>query len=199
MEHLERFQAIARRAPGNPRRRLRGYDASVAYVAQRLRGAGYDVRLQRFDFDASRSATAERLRSGSIDPVTYAGTSSHDGVLGQRRRTAPLRAAGGIVVPRRRVRERLRGGRLRGFEEGSIALIQRWDLPCSGRRPSMPRRRCRRGLIFNEGNDDRPTTASALSTHARPPGLEIPVVGTSFAVGEELYGLLQLGREWSCA
>jgi Zn-dependent M28 family amino/carboxypeptidase len=49
-EHLEAFQTIAdanegTRAAGTP-----GYDASVAYVAERLEEAGYDVELNSFEF-----------------------------------------------------------------------------------------------------------------------------------------------------
>jgi hypothetical protein len=51
MEHLKAFQDIANanggtRVAGSP-----GYDASVDYVAQRLRKAGYDVSLQQFEFE----------------------------------------------------------------------------------------------------------------------------------------------------
>ena len=88
MEHLEAFQAIAdanggTRVAGSP-----GYDASVEYVAERLRAAGYDVRLQEFTFDAFEENSPSVFERISPDPKTYTEddflTMSYSGSLGRR-------------------------------------------------------------------------------------------------------------------
>jgi Zn-dependent M28 family amino/carboxypeptidase len=82
VEHLRAFQAIAdanggTRASGTP-----GYDASVRYVARRLREAGYDVDLQEFTFPVFEETGPSRLqitggqpfrRGSDYVPMLYSG------------------------------------------------------------------------------------------------------------------------------
>src|SRR5690606_10807394 len=68
--HLETFQAIADRTGGHRSAGSAGYDQSAAYVAQRLRAAGYEVEFQAFDFPffeelAPPSLTAETEAGGA--------------------------------------------------------------------------------------------------------------------------------------
>ena len=50
LKHADRLQAIADANGDNRASGLPGYDASAEYVAGKLRGAGYDVTVQPFDF-----------------------------------------------------------------------------------------------------------------------------------------------------
>src|SRR4028118_1827120 len=100
MGHLEKFQAIADANGGNRDAGTPGYDKSVAYVAKRLRAAGYDVSLQNFTFDAfeeNSPSIFERVSPGSesyTDEDFLTMSYSGNGDV-----TAPLEAVGGIVIP----------------------------------------------------------------------------------------------------
>lgn len=71
LEHERRFQAIAQaqgntRAAGTP-----GYRKSRKYVAKRLRRAGYDVRVQSFEFSFFRVLAPLEMARVSPDPHAY--------------------------------------------------------------------------------------------------------------------------------
>jgi Zn-dependent M28 family amino/carboxypeptidase len=198
MEHLKEFQAIAdanegTRVAGSP-----GYDESVEYVFDQLDEAGYDVRTQEFTFDAFVENEPSVFRRVSPDPESY----TEDDFLtldysGSGDATAPLEAVGPIVIPSP-------GGSVSGcsaadfagFTEGSIALIQRGTCPFRQKALNAQDAGAVGVVIFNEGNED-PTDdrLGPISGTLDPPRLGIPVIGTSFAVGEELYGLLQQNQE----
>jgi Zn-dependent M28 family amino/carboxypeptidase len=197
MEHLEAFQAIAdanggTRVAGSP-----GYDASVEYVAERLRAAGYNVSLQNFTFDAFEEDSPSVFERVSPSPEVYTDedflTMSYSG---NGDVTAPLEAVGGIVIPSP-------GGSVSGcspadfadFTEGSIALIQRGDCSFRQKAENAEAAGAVGVVIFNEGNEDpADDRLGVVNGTLDPPRLDIPVIGTSFAVGEELYALTQQGR-----
>ncbi|CAN5156623.1 hypothetical protein BH18ACT10_BH18ACT10_07140 [soil metagenome] len=109
--------------------------------------------------------------------------------------TAQLQAVGGIIIPSP-------GGSasgcsaddFAGFTPGSIALIQRGTCTFREKVDNAEAAGAAGVIIFNEGNavpdDDR---VGNLFGTLDPPQADIPVVGTSFAVGQELYNLLQDG------
>ena len=78
---------------------------------------------------------------------------------------------------------------------GNIALIQRGTCTFREKVENAQAAGAAGVVIFNEGNvvpdDDR---VGNLFGTLDPPQVDIPVVGTSFAVGKQLYDLLQLGR-----
>lgn len=51
MAHEKALQKIANQNDGTRASGTSGYDASVEYVAGKLRGAGYDVTVQNFTYD----------------------------------------------------------------------------------------------------------------------------------------------------
>jgi Zn-dependent M28 family amino/carboxypeptidase len=111
--------------------------------------------------------------------------------------TAPLEAVGGIVIPSP-------GGSESGcsatdfadFTEGSIALIQRGTCPFRQKAENAQAAGAVGVVIFNEGNEDpNDDRLGTVNGTLDPPQLDIPVIGTSFDVGQELYGLLQGGQE----
>ena len=71
LEHQEAFQAIAEehgntRAAGSP-----GYDASLAYVRDRMEAAGYEVTEQAFDFFRFQVLGPSALQQTAPGTVTY--------------------------------------------------------------------------------------------------------------------------------
>jgi Zn-dependent M28 family amino/carboxypeptidase len=109
--------------------------------------------------------------------------------------TTQLQAVGGIIIPPT-------GGSTSGcsaddftdFDAGNIALIQRGTCTFRQKVDNADAAGAAGVVIFNEGNmvpdDDR---VGLLFGTLDPPQVDIPVVGTSFAVGEDLYNLLQQG------
>lgn len=71
-KHLEAFQAIADAHPdkqghGNRDTGTEGYRASVDYVAGLMQKAGYQVTVQRYDYQATEVVGSPRLSIGGVD------------------------------------------------------------------------------------------------------------------------------------
>ena len=201
LEHEREFQEFAdvngdTRASGTP-----GYDASADYVAGKLESAGYDVTRQKFDYELfiENSDPVLDVTIPDLPPYTPGDTADDDfstmSYSGSGDVTAPLQAVGGIIIPPT-------GGStsgctaadFAGFEAGNIALIQRGTCTFREKVDNADAAGAAGVVIFNEGNvvpdDDR---VGNLFGTLDPPQADIPVVGTSFAVGQELYNLLQEG------
>jgi Zn-dependent M28 family amino/carboxypeptidase len=197
LEHEREFQDIAdangdTRASGTP-----GYTASADYVAERLESAGYTVTRQVFDYPLFIENSDPVLDPTVPDLPAY--TPDEDFVTmdysGSGDVEAPLQTVGGIIIPPT-------GGSTSGcsaddfadFQAGNIALIQRGTCTFRQKVENAEAAGAVGVVIFNEGNvvpdDDR---VGLLFGTLDPPQVDIPVVGTSFAVGEELYNLLQEG------
>jgi len=78
-----------------------------------------------------------------------------------------------------------------GFTAGNIALIQRGTCTFAAKAANAEAAGASGVLIYNEGQEGRTDT---LNGTLGGPGSNIPVVGTSFAVGQELFNLLQNGE-----
>jgi Zn-dependent M28 family amino/carboxypeptidase len=197
LEHEREFQRIAdrngdTRASGTP-----GYEESADYVARTLRAAGYDVERQEFDYELFIENSDPVLDPTNPNLPAYTPGEDFETMdySGSGDVTAELQAVGGIVIPSP-------GGSTSGcsvedfadFEAGNIALIQRGTCTFRQKAENAAAAGAVGVIIFNEGNevpdDDR---VGLLFGTLDPPQMDIPVVGTSFAVGEELYNLLQDG------
>ncbi len=199
MQHEQALQAIANanggtRASGTP-----GYAASVDYVAGLLTGAGYDVTIQNFTYDQFilNSSAFQRV---SPDPKTYVeGLDAEYSPMdysGAGDFTAPLALAGGITIPSP-------GGSTSGctaadyagFPAGAIALVQRGTCTFREKAEAAQAAGAVAVVIFNEGNvdptDDR---LGVIAGTLDPPQDNLPVIGTSFAVGQELYNRITGGQ-----
>ena len=199
MEHEEALQAIANanggtRASGTP-----GYAASVDYVSGLLTDAGYDVTIQNFTYDQFilNSSAFQRV---SPDPKTYVeGLDAEYSPMdysGSGDFTAPLALAGGITIPSP-------GGSTsgctatdyNGFPAGAIALVQRGTCTFREKAEAAQAAGAVAVVIFNEGNDDpNDDRLGVIAGTLDPPQDDIPVIGTSFAVGEDLYNRVTGGQ-----
>ena len=70
-KHLEALQAIATDNGGNRASGFQGYGASVQYVLQTLRGAGYNATSQVFDFVTFAENTDPVLEQTAPTPRTF--------------------------------------------------------------------------------------------------------------------------------
>jgi Zn-dependent M28 family amino/carboxypeptidase len=171
-------------------------------VVERLTAAGYDVATQDFSYDRFVENSPPIFERLSPAPETYTEGFEEDFLTMEYSGSAdideaPLQAAGGIVIPSP-------GGSTSGcaagdfadFDAGSIALIQRGTCPFRQKAQNALDAGAVGVVIFNEGNDDpSDDRIGVVNGTLDPPLFDIPVIGTSLAVGRELYNRLQNGQD----
>ncbi|WP_350348576.1 M20/M25/M40 family metallo-hydrolase [Agromyces sp. G08B096] len=196
MDHLAALQDIAdandgTRASGTP-----GYDASVDYVAGLLEDAGYEVTVQEFLFNSFRELSDPVFERVSPDPMAY--------VAGEDFFTAEYSGSGDVTAELQAVDLVLPPGPEAGsstsgcepedfadFVEGNIALVQRGTCDFSVKAQNAFDAGAVGVIIFNEGQEGRTDTLNP--TLGDQFSADLPVVGTSFEIGDELAGLLEEG------
>ncbi len=197
MEHLAELQAIAdanggTRASGTP-----GYTASVDYLEELLTDAGYLVTRQAFTFNSFTELSDAEMDRVSPDPVSY--VLYEDFVTaeysGSGDVTAPLEAVDLVLPPASSANTSTSGceaADFDGFTAGNIALVQRGSCDFAVKAANAYDAGATGVIIFNEGQDGRQETLNATLGDAFSD--PIPVVGTSFAIGDELASLLEAGE-----
>ncbi|GAA3091576.1 M28 family metallopeptidase [Streptosporangium carneum] len=190
--HLEKLQQIATanggiRASGTP-----GHEASVAYVAGKLRAAGYNVTLQEFEFPFFRVLGKPVLNRVAPDAKTYVSNTDFRPMTysGSGNVTAAVQAVD-LTLPPSPTPSSTSGceaSDFAGFTPGNIALLQRGTCNFQIKAELAEAAGASGVIIFNEGqpgegpNDRRVLLGGTLNE----PTTHIPVVGTTFAAGEEL-------------
>ncbi|WP_285494016.1 M28 family metallopeptidase [Actinomadura sp. NBRC 104425] len=192
--HLRKLQEIARanggtRASGTP-----GYAASRDYVAGQLRKAGYKVTVQPFEFPFFQENSTALLNQVSPDPTTYQPTPPDGGTVGDFA-TMTYSGSGDVTATVQAVDLTLppssepgstsgcEASDFASFTAGNIALLQRGTCTFEEKARNAQAAGAAAVIIFNEGQPGRTET---LQGTLGQPGFTIPVVGTSFAVGEDL-------------
>ena len=188
--HLNAFQGFANASGGTRVDGTSGFENSVDYVANQARSYGLDVTVQRFLFDRfeetappvlARTAPTAKTYVEGTDYVTMDYSGSGDV-------TAPL-------VPVNDINLNSPGGSTSGCEladfpdmTGKIALIQRGTCPFRQKAENAQAKGAVGVIIFNEGNaDPNDDRIGLLFGTLDPPQFTLPVVGTSFAIGKELF------------
>ena len=199
LAHERRFQRIAdanggTRASGTP-----GYGASADYVAGKLEAAGYEVTRQEFDFpyydeESQFSQTAPQQRDfepftnmGDYDVMTYSGSGE---VV-----DAPVVPTNDVVIPPGAEPNSSDSGcepedfAPASETEDQVALIQRGTCPFAVKAQNAEVAGYDAAIVFNEGQEDVPDDdrVGVVQGTLGEPGTGIPVVGVSFALGQELY------------
>jgi Zn-dependent M28 family amino/carboxypeptidase len=214
-EHESKFQEFAdsnggTRVSGSP-----GYDASAAYVKNKLQAAKYTVTEQKFTYPffqertpTTFSQTAPTAKSyvdgtgkgtdivnddtpGYFHIMSYSGT---DDVV-----DAPIVPTNDIQIPPGATANSSNSGceladfvDVNSVPEDRVALIQRGGGSPGCNFQTKARNAQDAGydaaIIFNEGQPGRTEVIPGTLSGLRPDGKEwIPVLMTSFAVGKELY------------
>jgi len=173
-----------------------GYDASVAYVEEKLEEAGYQVTIQPFHFltfeetappEMARVAPEPRDYMHATDFLTvrYSGAGSIEGVVV---------ATTDVVVPPTPEPSSTSGCEPEDFPpapaETAIALVQRGTCTYQQKVDNAAAAGYGGVLIFNEGQPGRQEVVQGTLTGPAT----IPAVTTSFVVGEELFNLAQAGE-----
>jgi Peptidase family M28/PA domain len=199
--HMQNFQAIANANPGpdgHPSRNSGepGYKASVDYVANLMRAAGYNVTIQTYKFTYYAYKSQPTL--SEVSPVSHTYVLTTDWFSGQSTgtTTSALQPAGGIVIPPTPTPSSSSGctpSDFNGFVAGRIALIQRGTCNFGVKVQNAQAAGASGVIIFNEGNPGRTAVFSgSLQDAAGNPIIPtIPVGFTSFAIGDDLYNQYQ--------
>ena len=184
-------QALADFAAANGGTRVAnspGYDASVRYIEEKLRDAGYQVTVQPFHFllfEETSPPTLVQTAPGSTTyapgtdflTVRYSGSGSLEGVIVP---TADL------VMPASAEPSSTSGCEAADFPnapaEPAVALVQRGTCTYQQKVDNAVAAGYDAVLIFNEGQEDRRDVTQGTLNDP----VSIPVVTTSFALGEEL-------------
>jgi Zn-dependent M28 family amino/carboxypeptidase len=184
-EHLEAFQEIADENGGTRASGTQGYTESANYVEDRLKRAGYEVTRQPFDFDFydlvgdpmfARTAPAATDYVYSTDGVTgdfrdmsYSGSGTVTGAV--------------VPVDVDSADSGCEATDFAGFTAGAVALIKRGTCEFGVKAANAEAANASAAIIYNDAAD--PTREGVIAgTLGSPVG--IPVLGTTFAIGEEL-------------
>ena len=198
MAHEQKFQEIADANGGTRASGTAGYDASAAYVAGQLGAAGYKVTPQPFTFPYFSENEPAQFQRLSPDPETFTQgddffTMKYSGsgdVSGQLVPTNDVQ-----IPPGPTANSSTSGCEAADFPAVSttdpvVAFIQRGTCTFAVKAANAEAAGYDAVVIFNEGQEGRTGT---LNGTLGGPGVTIPVIGTSFAVGEQLYQQTQAG------
>jgi hypothetical protein len=188
-QHMQALWQIAQDNPGpdgHPSRNSGepGYRASVDYVANLMRQAGYNVTIQPYTFDYFAYQGVPSMSEISPTAHDYTLVSEWNPGRSNGSTTADLQPAGGILIPSP-------GGStsgcaasdFAGFVAGRIALIQRGTCTFQQKVDNAQAAGASGVIIFNEGNTPARTGVFSGSLSSVPP---IPVAFTSFDAGAAL-------------
>jgi len=181
------FNGVPTRASGTP-----GYDESVNYVVGKLLGAGYNVTVQPFTFPFFRETGTHEFERLSPTLRDYVLGTDFDVMAysGPGDVTANVVPTSDIIIPPSATPSSTSGCEASDFPAttaGNVALIQRGTCTFEQKANNAQAAGAVAVIIFNEGQPGR--TDLIGGTLGNPE--TIPVLDTTFAVGEELYNLTQ--------
>ena len=196
MRHEQALQDIATanggtRASGTP-----GYQASVDYVVAKLKAAGYDPVVQPFDFAFFQELAAPTLTRTAPTEKSYVLDTDFAGMTysGSGDVTANVQEVVDNQFPPGADPSSSNAGceaaDFAGFTPGNVALIQRGTCPFHDKALNAQTAGASAVLIFNEGQAGR---TDAIAGTLGSPDFTIPVLGTTFAFGQETHDLLASG------
>jgi Zn-dependent M28 family amino/carboxypeptidase len=195
LEHERRFETIAEangdtRAAGTP-----GYRGSREYVAQRLRRAGYSVRIQSFEFPYFRVLAPPEMARVSPNPRAYELGEDFAPMKysGSGQVSAELEPVDTSLPPSGEPKPSTSGceeADFTGFDEGDVALLRRGGCAFAEKAKNAEAAGASTTVIFNGGEEGRTRT---IRSTLGGPGVAIPVFGASFALGEDLVRMAQRG------
>lgn len=184
LQHQRQFQTIANANGGNRASGTSGYDASAAYVAKRMRAAGYDVKIQEFTFPFARDLAPAELSQDSPTPTDYE-TTTFD-YSGSGDISGAIVPTNDVIVPADPATPSTSGCEAGDFTaapaDPAIALIQRGTCPFGEKADNAVAAGYDAVIIFNAGSPG--ATELADGTLGDPK--DIPVVGLSYADGAAL-------------
>jgi Peptidase family M28/PA domain len=170
-EHLRALQEIADAGGGNRAAGTPGGDASAEYVADRLREAGWRVRIDPVPFPYFDERSPPRLDNLREDADF---------------RTLSYSGSGRVEAPVRRLGLGCRRGHFRSLEAGEIAVVARGEcfFRVKARNAEVAGAAA---LLIVDGESDEPPSATLGA-----PGIKIPVLAVGAAAGRGLGARVEL-------
>jgi Zn-dependent M28 family amino/carboxypeptidase len=167
-EHLRALQDIANANAGDRAAGTPGDEASVAYVADRLREAGWRVRVKPVSFPYFDERTPPRL----------------DGFReGEDFRALRYSGSGTVEGPVRRLGRGCGRGEFSGLAEGEVAVVARGE--CYFREKARNAESAgAAAVLIVDGESDEPPSATL--------GIRIPVLAAGAAAGRKLGARVEL-------
>jgi Zn-dependent M28 family amino/carboxypeptidase len=199
LKHEQAFQKIADANGGTRVAGTAGYDQSVNYVVNKLRGAGYDPIVQPFDFAFFQENSPPAFERISPDPRTYVDQESFDTMdySGSGDVTADVKEVADNQFPPGPTASSSNAGcqdaDFVGDFTGRVALIQRGTCTFHDKALNAQEAGAAAVIIFNEGQADLGRDGLLFGTLGSP-DFDIPVLGISFYDGEELHNFLVSGQ-----
>jgi hypothetical protein len=185
--HLSALRDIARANQGNRSAGTSGFDASVGYVGDRLRAAGYQVTVQHFPvpyFAESTPPVLARVGGPAYAPTADARTLTFSGSGDVTAQVVPIR----LTLPPTPAPSSTSGcspGQFAGFPPGAVALVQRGGCSFADKARVARSRGAAALLVMNEG---QPGRTEPVDGTLQGPDPALPVLGVSYRVGLELAG-----------
>ena len=195
LKHENTFQKIADANGGTRVAGTAGYDESVDYVVNKLRGAGYDPVVQPFDFAFFQENSPPEFARISPNPRTYVDQVSFDTMdySGSGDVTGDVKEVADNQFPPGPTASSSNAGcedaDFVGDFTGKVALIQRGTCTFHDKALNAQNHGAAAVIIFNEGQADLGRDGLLFGTLGTP-DFDIPVLGISFADGEELHNFL---------
>ena len=171
--HLEAFQRIADANGGNRSAGTAGYDASLTYVADKLRAAGYDVSTPAFSYGSFTVQAARLTVAGAevpVDALTYSPSTPPEGL------SAPL------AVIAQDATSGCEPTDFAGMAPGAIALIRRGTCPFAAK--AQLAEAAGAAAVLIAATTDEPLQA----TLGDPNAVRIPVGAVTRQDGDRLAG-----------
>ena len=184
-EHQQAFQTIATASQNVRTSRTPGYDASVAYVKSRLEAAGYDVTLQEFPFDYFKDVAPPQFDRVSPQAEAYRtpeefSTMTYSGSGNATAETVHVTTGAGSPGPG------CSPGDVPASAAGKVVLVQRGGCPFKTKAINAQDKGAAAVVIYNN-------VAGPLNGTLGSIGQNIPVIGTTQAIGQEQVALLGSG------
>ncbi len=184
-EHLTALDQIAdanggTRASGTP-----GYAASRDYVVETLEAAGYSPTVQEFEFPFFQELSPAMLSQVTPDPTTYADPADFSSMTysGSGDVTAEVVPVDTTLTPTEVSTSGCEDTDFDAFPAGAIALVQRGTCTFGIKAVNAEANGAAGVIVFNRGTAG--ATESVAGTLGAP-DVTIPVVGASFALGQDL-------------
>jgi len=204
--HQRALQGIANANGGTRYTKTSGYDASVAYVEDTMKKAGWNVSITQFNMPDWREnappvlaqlaptaktyvpGTANDDDSATVDYIAFEFSPTKDVA------DAPVVPTDNIVIPSPAANSNTSGCAPDDFPastDGAVSLIQRGTCAFTQKLANAQAAGAVGVILFNEGDSAGRMNAGFRSG---PTDLAIPAVFSSFAVGNELYQAYKNGQ-----
>jgi Zn-dependent M28 family amino/carboxypeptidase len=189
------FEGVPTRATGTP-----GHEASVEYVVETMKTAGFNVSLQAFEADIFFEKSPALFAQIAPNPTTYPRYEGQNGVW----YTADFSGSGDVAAqaavvdftePTTQASASSSGCEPADFQgvAGKVVLLQRGTCDFGQKAENAQAAGAVGAVIFNEGTIGAADRNDVLIPTLAGYNVTIPVVGTDYATGRALVNLANAG------